>query len=426
MAAVEEFELVDDAAATPEEVRTGRRRRSRPAPWAAVAVALVIGGAAAATPVPVVHGRGDGLDIGLLDLDLSAPPTIAWQTGALRHPGILDAGNGHAVLVAGDDGTSRTFVGIDLAEGSEIWRHVDDTGTCQDAAPVVCVEAPGSAAATIVVIDGSDGSRHELGYPGALGAATAGDDLVVVEATGTSVEEVVLVEPDSSERWRAEVDAAQTQSDLVWAPLRVGDGVVLLEMPGVALDLDDGTVTTVPWFNHDGFHVEQLGDELVVSSPDGRVTIDASESVLWVDDDVGGPVRLEQEAGDLVVAATLRADGTELWRSSNGLCYAMARLQGAVVMECWGTSDAGVFGVDELTGERLWKQSGAGWPVVASASTIVLMDYSLERLVAVDPDDGSTLWSFEVPGSDLTGSLTPLPDGVLISTETAVLKLVWA
>lgn len=420
MVAVDEFELDgDDAEVLPA---APRRRWSRPLPWIAASVALVLVGAAAATPFPIIPGRGDGLEFGLLDLDLSTTPTVAWETLGLEYPQIVDAAGDRAVVINADQGVSRTYLGIDLTDGGEVWRHVVAGNACQFEVPLVCVEGGGSLGAQVVVFDTDDGGRTSRPHPGAIAVAAAGDDLVVVEATGGMEEDVVLVEPDGGERWRVAVDAAD-EIDPMWVPLWVSGRGVTLGFAGVTLDLESGEQTTESYGTWNGFALEQQGDdEIVATGPSGSVTVSATEHLLLYDDDFGGPVRLE--SADSGVIASLRSDATELWRSNGADCSPIGRLHGVVVMRCYGPQVTGLIGLDEFSGERLWHLPGASWLVAASRDTVVALDEQQDLVLGVDPRTGATPWSVPMSGGSPMGSVA-IEGGLLVATQTGLMRLVW-
>lgn len=423
MAAVDEFELVDDDVEQAPAVERSRRK-AHPLPWVAASVALMLIGAVAATPFPVVPGRGDGLELGLVDLDLSVEPTVAWESLGLEYPEIVDTAGDRAVIITSNQGDSRTYLGLDLADGTEVWRYFDGGNTCQYDLPLVCIEGAGSPSAQIVLLDTDDGSLTTRAHPSAISATVAGDDLVVIEDTDRADEDVVLVEPDGSERWRVAVDAADELTFPVWAPMWISGTSVSLGVSGVTLDLETGEQTTQTFPTWNGLTLQMQDDgSTLVTGPEGSFTLSADEGLLQYDDDLGGPVRLEYaETG---VVASLRSDGTELWRSAGPDCFPTGRLRGVVIMQCYGPQTSGLVGIDEITGERLWHLPGTSWVVAASREHLVALDEVQDVVIGVDPRDGTVPWSVPMDGGSPMGSAIALDDGLLVATETEVMRLVW-
>lgn len=446
MTPVEEFEAAGD----PAEKRvtdTPRRRRSRLAPWVATSVALVLVGAA--TTTPVIPGRGTGLDFGLLDLDLTAPPTVAWESAELELLGLVGTAGDRAVTLAEEPDGNRSYLGIDLADGTEVWRYLDEGHTCQHALPLVCVQEAGSLSAQVVTVDLADGGLGTRPYPGALSAAAAGDDLVVVVKTETLDEDVVLLEPDGTERWRVPVDVVDTQAGFMRVPIQVSetgvthiavgaaslvfdpvlDTVPPLDSPVVTLELETGEQQTggAATFSAKGFILDYSDGDVVITGPDGRVTVRDTEQIMH-DDDLGGPVRLEiTAAAEFLDAATtvasIRATEEELWRSDPG-CFPGARLRGIVVLYCFGGTEV-LVGVDELTGEQLWKVRELSWVLAMSPDTLVVTDSAGATLVGVDPRDGRRLWSVAVYGGDAVSRSVAIDGGVLLMIGSRMVRLAW-
>ncbi|GAB2610116.1 outer membrane protein assembly factor BamB family protein [Pseudactinotalea suaedae] len=424
MAAVDEFDLAEasddgERAGTP----SGRPRRARPWPWALAALALVGLGAANAVPTPIVLGQGQGAEIGLLDLDIGEAPTVVWET-ALRYPETILADGGRAVVVDNDPRLQGSVLGIDLATGTEIWRFHDEAQTCSRYLPIVCVEDPGSTDAVVVTIDTEDGARQTRSHPGAIAAVLAGDDLAVIEATDVDIENVVLVEPDGTERWRVAADAAETASDPVYAQLRVSSTSVLIDFSAIEIDLVTGAqAPTTRWPLGDGVEVELGSDSTpIVTTADGRFELGPGEAWLSIDDDLGGPIVLTQ-AGDTLLAASRRIDETELWLRTDEECYFSARLGGTVLAMCWGPQNERVLALDKLTGGTRWELPGA-MAIGASREVFLMSDPREGRVLAVDAVDGSTLWSLPVPVGSYA-SVTELSDGVLLTTDTELMRLQW-
>lgn len=428
MAAVDEFELLDtvpDGGPGPDRP-PHRGPWSRPLPWLATAAALVLVGSLNATPLIGLAADGPGIALGITDLPLARPPTLAWQVD-LTFPQVVDV-TGDRVVVVGEGETGRDVLGIDLAAGAEVWHYADHSSTCQMGSVVTCVENPGDPDATIVTMSPEDGARTSTPYPGVLGAITVGEDLVVVEAmeNGAVLEEVVLVEADGSERWRVQADAVDTFSTPAWVGLRVEEPVVSLDVSGTSLDLQTGEEVVQSRFElNEGEWVEIVdAGEAIVHSDQGSVTVGIDEALTWVDDDAGGPVVLRQNDGTSLVAS-LRATGEELWRISDGSCYPYARLLHRFVLGCWSsTGTEGLIGVDELTGESVWTIATQGWVVAASRDALVLIDDMAHSLLALDPMTGTELWRIPWP-STYFQTVSDGAEGLLVSGDATLGRIVW-
>jgi len=424
MAAVDEFDLAEasddgERAAAPSD----RPGHARPWPWALAALALVSIGAANAVPTPIVLGQGQGADVGLLDLDISEAPTVVWDT-ALRYPELILADGGRAVVVDNEPRRPGSVLGIDLATGTEVWRFHDEARTCSRTLPIVCVDDPGSTDAVLVTIDAEDGTRQTRPHPGAVAAVLAGDDLAVIEATDVSIEDVVLVEPDGTERWRVAADVADTTSDPVYAQLRVTSTSVLIDFSAIEIDLLTGALSpTTRWPLEDGVEVELGPDRTpIINTADGRFELHPSEAWLSPDDDLGGPIVLAQ-GGDTVLAASRRIDGAVLWQRTEQECYFSARLGGSVLAQCWGPANERVLALDQLTGGTRWELAN-GVAIGATSDVFLMSDPWEGSVLAIDAADGSTLWSLPVPANSYP-RIIELSDGVLLATDTRLIRLQW-
>ena len=421
MSAVEEFDIdeaSDDDGAAP--VRSPRRRRSHPGGWALAALTLVGIGSAVADPIPaMVHG-GSGTQAGLLDVNVHLPPTIAWEISA-EYADVLGIEGSLAVLIA-DDGFTRDMIGIDLETGAEMWRYEDSSATCQWNETLVCVEQPGDPDAAIVEIDIEDGAHSLSPYPGAAAAVRTGDALIVVEATDSATEEVVLLEADGTERWRVRADAAELETDPVWVQLQVTDTAVVLQFSGTEIELSSGEVQAVTtWTVGDGVEVQVGENGPVVSTPDGRVELETDEIWLAYDDDVGGPLVVHQRPPG-TIEVTQRADGIQVWQSPSEDCYPAARLRGVLVSQCWDSAGIHLVGLSLLTGDELWEH--AGWLTAASATAVLVVDDTQQALTAVDALTGSEHWAIDT-GAGFYGVAASTPDGILLSTDTSLTRLRW-
>src|SRR5690606_10723874 len=84
--AVEEFDVADPSPDATEPSPRGRRAR-RPTGWVALAVALVLVGAVVAPPGGVSLGAVPRDKVGVLALDLAAPPVERWRVDLDRQGG---------------------------------------------------------------------------------------------------------------------------------------------------------------------------------------------------------------------------------------------------------------------------------------------------------------------------------------------------
>lgn len=431
MSAVEEFELAEpDGEGGPAQPRAGRRRASQPLPWILTAIALVGIGAANSGPVPISYGAGSGPDIGLLDLDVRREPETVWTT-ELRFPEVVHAAGDRAVVVEDDDGAGRSVLGLDLANGSEVWRYYDAGYTCTWGTPVGCVDDPGSPDARLVLIDLVDGSRETRPYPWAVAVVAAGEGATVVIETSEALESVLLLEADGSERWRVDLDVVEGAAPPFWTQLDVIDGRVEIYNAGSAIEIATGAVSPIDrWRVGDGVDIEFDGDGAagltpVVHTPDGSVSLQRDELLLPHDDDLGGAVALAQDPAGRVVA-TLRADGTELWRmpSASGGCHPVARLRGTLMTPCSGEAENRLVGWDLRTGEERWSLPAPVFALGATADSILVVDYVEGHLFALDALDGSQHW-FTPLRVDDSVNLVALSNGLLVATRTSVVRLLW-
>ena len=218
MAAVEEFELTSGSASGDAGSGPAWRRplESGAAAWVAAAIALVVVGAATASPTlpdprprrrAVVRPRRPGSGAACARSSGRATSgTPPWST------------SGAIVRCSGRRTTAR-------APPSSEWtsRTASRCGTTTTATPRVSSD-PGCCASStwatptpsIVSIELDDGSQTSWPYPGALAAIPVGEGVAVIVKTSTDTERVVLLDADGSERWRADLDAADTDAQPVW------------------------------------------------------------------------------------------------------------------------------------------------------------------------------------------------------------------
>lgn len=423
MAAVDEFDLVEmspDGGAS--AVRSARRGHTHPWGWLLAALALIGVGAANTDAIPAMVGGGEGVDIGLLGLDIREVPDVRWESPLMYAYLVTNDGDVTVAMEYGSDVPSA--VGIDLATGAERWRYPVPNGTCQWSDRGICVEEAATPEATIIMIDLDDGTRVAEPHPGAVGAITVPGGIVVVEATDDQAEEIVLIEPDGTERWRITAEAADVSSEGAWVEMQVTADSVIMAMSGTEIELATGSVTTAyRWSLSEDIWIEatDTGDALV-TTPEGSFTLVQDETWLSWDDDFGGPIALRQDAGTGLMADR-RADGTQLWRIATTDCYATARILGTVVTQCWGSDGERLHAIDQLTGQTRWELERA--TVVGASRHVLLVANNTDRILhAVDPIRGDVLWSIPIP-SILSGRVTEIPGGVLVPTDTTLVRLAW-
>lgn len=426
VAAVDEFELVDERAddgAVPVRSRPHRGGRSRPLPWVGAAIGLVLVGAIAAEPV-VLLGAEPGIAIGIIDLPLARTPTVAWET-SYSYPQVVEVTDELAVLLVGVE-SSQDVVGVDLVTGGELWRYHAAGATCHQELPVTCVEQAGTVDATIVTVATDDGALTRTPYPGALGAVAVGEDLVVAEPGLADIEEVVLLEPDGTERWRVNVDAADTESVPAWVWLSVDRGQAIIEMSGVTIDLQTGEIAQQMTYTFDEDEWAELGPDgtVTIYNADDSVVLGPSELTAPIDDDAGGAVVLRQTP-DAGLLASVRSTDDELWEQPEANCFPQARLQHRFLLSCWGAAgDERLRAINEVTGETVWERPISVWPAAASRDTLLMVDQSEGGLHALDPATGDVRWQLPGEGFFYDTSVDG-NGGLLISGESSLIRLVW-
>lgn len=426
MAAVDEFEIVDgmDDGVPPDRRRPRRRLWAAPGPWVAAAVGLAVVGAMNATPQIGLAGGG-GIELGISDLPLDQPPTVLWEA-SLTNPQLIGVDDDRAMLQVDDADFTQDIVALDMTDGTEAWRYQMQDVTCQQTLPITCIEEPGTADASIVTIDSADGTRTRTPYPGAIGAVTAGEDLVVVEEGQADIEVLVLIEPDGTERWRVQADAADTTSVPAWVWLWVDGDHVVVDMSGVMIDLRSGEIEQRATYTIGNGEWVEIGPDgsATIHTPNGDVTLDVNDLATRYDDDAGGPVVLRQDRDGLLLAA-LRGTDEELWRvAGDDSCYPEARLQHRFVLSCWGATGGGrLLGVDELSGETLWEMDVSVWSIMASRDALVTVDQGLGGMLALNPATGEEWW--RLPGAAYYNATSDGSDGLLVTSDSRISRLVW-
>ncbi len=417
---LDEFDLAP-ADATPPEPRPttqGRaRRRASPLPWVVAAVALVLVGALNATPTPLVAGRGSGQPVGLTELNLDVAPQVVWRTAA----GAEDLGihSDRTVVTIRLTETETRFTGRDLATGETVWTHDDRDGTCQ-AQTMTCVDDAGERDAVVVELDPADGTQTRTPHAGTIAAMATPRGLLVVEASESEVNGIVLLAPDGSEIWRT--IGAIEEGDAVGSLFLLDDEQVQVGM-GTILDLATGEppdMEEAPYFWTGEIEADPLvGGGWLVHAPEGDVLIDPDQLFLQLDDDVGGPITLHYAADNAVSA---RVGSTEIWRAELDTCWPMARLRGVILEGCAEGDDVVVVGRSELTGEQVWGPEPGGWLLLGSDDVVVIVHEG--ELIGMEAVSGRTLWSVPT-GSGTVGYAVQLADGVVTSTGSQLLRLRW-
>jgi outer membrane protein assembly factor BamB len=432
MTSDDEFEIVSDQtvrAGDPLPPAREHRWRMRAAPWVAGAVALVLIGAATASPTRLILGRGDGPEIGLVDLDLSQRPTVVWETTLSAGYSIEDIVGDRAVLSTHD--AAPTVLALDLATGEPTWTYDIDAHTCQWGSPVVCVQDPGAADAAIVSVDLATGTESSRPYPEAVAAIAVDDGVAVILQTSSPIEDVVMLDAGGGERWRVAADAADLQNVPWWAFVhRVGEELWFETTTTVRIDIETGRVTTGPadgFVLEDGTSISITGDIGMIRTAEGEARVALDETVMWTDDDLGGVVQLMTTPEEGMILAQVRGSTSELWRFAEPGCNPEARLSGVVVISCWNDSGPRLYGVDEVTGETVWDQSGNYQLAAASTDTLVFASTTDADMRGVDPITGDVRWHLPTPAGANAGHVltTPTPDGLLVSTGASIQRLIW-
>ncbi|GAB2992928.1 outer membrane protein assembly factor BamB family protein [Actinotalea caeni] len=418
MVDVDEFELAPDRDLAPTPP-PGSRRRAHAWPWVTTAAALVLVGSVCAEPVLLTGPPG--LVVGVSDVPAAAEPAMVWTT-ELDSPAPMGLIGSTVVvgLATATSPSSQHVLGLDLETGAERWRHPDPHQRCHPTTVVTCVVDPGSPDAQVVTIDAATGEVTERAHPGAVGAVATDDGLVVVETTGSVPEDVVLVEPDGAERWRVQADAAD-ESDPPWAPLSLGEGTVRLGFEGVGLDLSSGEARDASSSVIGGAMVEMVDDRVVIHVDGRSATLEPDELPLMIDDSVGAGAALVQRP-DGGLSAQVRGTGEQLWQL-DGSCFPQVRLRGRVVVGCWSPDGAETVGIDEVSGDAVWRVDSVYWVVAATGDTLVVVD-DASGVLGVDPTSGDVRWAVETQGPAFTATLDDA-GGLLVSDESGLTRLVW-
>lgn len=102
-------------------------------------------------------------------------------------------------------------------------------------------------------------------------------------------------------------------------------------------------------------------------------------------------------------------DGTEQWRYEGARPAVLPQRVGSEHVYTITTDEDGFTALDRMTGEPRWQSSVAGLPVASQGTVFV----GGESLHAYDAADGTTRWTFDMPGG-VTG-LVPSTEGVYVA-----------
>lgn len=417
---VEEFEFgIDAEPAASTSAPQRRTRGARPFFWTAAALALVLVGTATATPVSYLGGP-IGISIGVSDLDLREPPTVAWEV-SLAYASLFGSSEEVVVVSESATGLDQALVGIAIENGDELWRLDDPDRSCHIGEGITCVADPGSDDATVVHVDIDTGATERTAAPGAVAAITLVDGRLLAYETGFEDEQLVRLDPDGVEVWDIMTDVLDTASTPSWTYMSVEPGSGTVNTLDGSFDLTTGAPSfeTVAYALDDGVHYIVDGDDARVRTADAEVVIDRDEVLASVTDAIGGPVRL-YESGDGGYRAEDRGSGRTLWTFEQRDCQPHLQLRGIVLMVCWGYEGYGSVALDERTGETLWQLDEVSWPQQASPDTVLMVTQRNSAMIGVDLHTGRERWRVDGigPGSDIE-----LEGGLLRITDTSVARL---
>lgn len=415
--AVEEFDVADPSPDATEPSFRGRRAR-RPTGWVALAVALVLVGAVVAPPGGVSLGAVPRDKVGVLALDLAAPPVERWRVDLDRQGGSRQVVLLGSTLVTVGDGVQ----GLDPTTGATRWRLETGPGPCTVQQAVVCVDQPGADTAEVARV-GPDGATTRTQVPGAVQAAAVEDDVVVLAVDDDGVV-ARRVAPDGGTVWTTPLAVgAADREDWVWASMAVlGDVLHLAAGESVALDLRDGTevATDVLWtlVTGAGRVVVSQGEDGVLDASlvdaDGVTRVEHLAAL--VDDDPTSVLGVRHGDG-----VSVTSDGTVLWQEPSR--SAVARLAGVLVLAEQAGAVPRLVGHDPETGRALWDVRAPATPVVAGGSTLVVQDWVDGALHGIDVLTGDELW---VHGSRVSvDSVAVLPDGIVLYDDAGLVRLSW-
>ena len=266
---------------------------------------------------------------------------------------------------------------------------------------MVCVRHPGAADAAIVSVDLATGTESSQPYPEAVAAIAVDGGVAVILQTSSPIEDVVLLDAGGGEHWRVAADAADLQNVPWWAFVhRVGEELWFETTTTVRIDIETGRVSTGPtdsFVLEDGTSISITGDVGTIRTADGEARVALDETVMWTDDDLGGVVQLTTRAEEGAIFAQVRGSASELWQFTEPGCNPDARLSGVVVISCWNDAVPRMYGVDEVTGEIVWDESGGYQLAAASSDTLVFASANDADMLAVDPVTGEIRWQLPTP-----------------------------
>ncbi|WP_324226970.1 hypothetical protein [Actinotalea caeni] len=103
--------------------------------------------------------------------------------------------------------------------------------------------------------------------------------------------------------------------------------------------------------------------------------------------------------------------------------FPQVRLRGRVVVGCWSPDGAETVGIDEVSGDAVWRVDSVYWVVAATRDTLVVVD-DASGVLGVDPTSGDVRWAVETQGPAFTATLDDA-GGLLVSDESGLTRLVW-
>ncbi|WP_420112889.1 PQQ-binding-like beta-propeller repeat protein [Pseudactinotalea sp.] len=440
MTSTDEFILTEQLpGAAPTRTRRPLPLIRRAETWIAIAVALILTGVMI-TPGPIYPPLGDGIAWNVLDMDLTTEPDLAWETELPETAYLLGAG-ADTIAVAVDGEVSEdsdslpalTILGLDATTGTQRWEIDDPDRSClPDGTFVTCVQGSGEPEATISVYPATDAPPTVHDYPGAITAVALDDGgLLVAEGGGTGIAMLVRLDTEGEELWRSRLSVSG-QAGPGEISLEANGGYVAVS-GGILYDLATGermdqSMAPVDVAQDGSTRRGGFRGPTVVTTADGtEFLVPPGELWLGVDDAFGGPVSLTFD-GDGSVVSTY--DGRSERVLPEGIGWPFARLNGVLLVyadDPTSDADATLIGVDELTGNELWRRVGdlsqSLWPfrwgsVPASADTIVLS--SAGRLDGIDPRTGEARWSISL---DAESADVHAVDGGLLAWSGGVLTM---
>lgn len=444
----EEFEFSSDRPPAADDGQSGTGHAPRPArvrdrrgPWLLAGVVLILLGSITAPDRPLLLGyvHGTGMDIGISDIDMTSAPSVTWTADATNLIiGASGEWDGEMIVGVADDVTAGHRL-LDASTGREI---VDLDALPQPVCTVhgrpVCVSGVPEDPRILVF---ESNRPSEVRHPGARWALAVGEAVVVLSRSGGAAT-VARLDADGSTPWRTAIPAGfeaepflDTPGAVPTLPWTVVDGVLYLQLGDISagnltllgLDLETGEILTAAPSSDVPVGIV-LGDGVLTLDPSSDAFLEgellrpegrALFEGIWVDDDMGGPIRVQQVGPDLL--AQRRDDGTPLWRSTSVIDagasapVVLARVGGVLVVEKQLAARFELAGWDLLSGQELWAREDwvPGSPVVSDGSVIVLQ--APDGLIAVDLHSGTPLW--RMPGAAAVQLPLQTPDGLVVWFE---------